>query len=83
MRDIDLWMGGLAERTAAGSMLGQTFHAIVTDQFRRLRDGNRSFYRRMDSGVRLGEIENTTPADTIRRNIRIRNELPEDVFRGY
>jgi len=83
VRDIDLWVGGLAERKTPGSLLGETFHAIVADQFRRLRDGDRFFYRRMYSGARLQEIENTTLADVIRRNTRIRRELPEDVFRGY
>lgn len=83
VRDIDLWVGGLAERKAPGSMLGETFHAIVADQFRRLRDADRFFYRRVYSGAELAEIENTTLADVIRRNTRIRGELPIDVFRGY
>lgn len=44
--DMDLWITGLAEDRVPGSILGETFHAIVTDQFRRLRDGDRFWYER-------------------------------------
>lgn len=42
--DVDLWVGGLAEPHRAGATVGQTFQAILADQFTRLRDGDRFWY---------------------------------------
>lgn len=42
--DVDLWIGGLAERGAGRSMLGETFTQIVLDQFTRSMLGDRFFY---------------------------------------
>ena len=43
---LDLWVGGLAEDHLPGALVGETFHAILVDQFRRLRDGDRYWYER-------------------------------------
>ena len=40
---LDLWVGGLAEDHVSGSMLGELFHAIIVDQFHRVREGDRYF----------------------------------------
>ena len=42
MEDVDLWVGGMMETTAAGP--GETFRAIILDQFRRIRDGDRFWF---------------------------------------
>jgi peroxidase len=80
---IDLWVGGLAENHVNGGFLGETIQAILIDQFTRLRDGDRFWYQNdlFFTGAQLAEIENTTLADIIRRNTKIGNELPDDVFR--
>lgn len=44
IREIDLWVGGIAEKHLNGALVGQTFHKILVDQFTRLRDGDRFFY---------------------------------------
>ncbi|MFW6198845.1 MAG: peroxidase family protein, partial [Acidobacteriota bacterium] len=80
IRDVDLWVGGLAEDHIEGSLLGPTFRRIITDQFLRLRDGDRFFYRRIFRGSELRRLESTRLADVIRRNTRIRREIPDDVF---
>jgi len=81
VKKVDLWVGGLAEDHVRGSQLGGLFHAIVTDQFERLRDCDRLWYERVYSGAKLDEIRSTTLADVIRRNMRVGSELPDDVFR--
>lgn len=43
--DVDLWIGGLAEQHVNGGLLGETFATIVSDQFTRLRDGDRYWYQ--------------------------------------
>ncbi len=80
---IDLWVGGLAENHVPGAFVGETVHAILVDQFLRLRDGDRFWYENdpFFTGDQLTEIENTTLADVIRRNTKIGDELPDDVFR--
>lgn len=42
--DIDLYVGGLAEKHLPGSMLGPVFSCLIADQFARLKEGDRYFY---------------------------------------
>ncbi|MFT4639166.1 MAG: peroxidase [Verrucomicrobiales bacterium] len=81
VNDIDLWVGGLAERHAPGAMVGPTYLAILADQFRRLRDGDRFWYEAYLSGSLQNFIEDQTLARIIRRNTSIGDELQDDVFR--
>ena len=37
---LDLWVGGLAENPVGGGMVGETFRAVLIEQFVRLRDGD-------------------------------------------
>lgn len=41
---IDLWVAGLAENSLAGSSVGSLMNAVLSNQFTRLRDGDRFFY---------------------------------------
>jgi len=65
--NVDLWVGGLAEDAVDGSQLGQTFQAIIVDQFTRLRDGDRFFYKSLPNSMRAA-VENTTLSTIIQRN---------------
>ena len=76
---VDLWVAGLAERHLPGSSLGETFTRILVDQFTRLRDGDRYWYRNVLSASAVRDVERTTLADVIRRNTGLRN-LQADVF---
>ena len=79
--EIDAWVGGLAEDHLPGAMVGEFLHAVLRDQFQRLRDGDRFWYERVFTGAALADLEDTTLAHIIRRNTGILGELPNDVFR--
>ncbi len=78
--DIDLWIGGLAEDHLPGSSMGETFSTIITDQFERLRDGDRFWYQNVFHGRQLAELEQTTLADVIERNTGVQNLQPNVFF---
>jgi hypothetical protein len=78
--DIDLWVGGLAENHAPGALVGPLFHAIISEQFTALRDGDRFWYENVLSPEEIEEVENTTLADIIRRNTKIEDEIQDSVF---
>jgi peroxidase len=77
--NVDLWVGALAEDHAAGSSTGPLVKAILSDQFERLRDGDRYWFENIFSGRQLSQLENTTLADVIRRNTTTTN-LQSNVF---
>jgi len=82
VNDIDLWVGGLAEDHVPGALVGETFWTVITDQFERLRDGDRFFYENVFSGDELAELKATRLADVLRRNFRLRDEIPDQIFTG-
>lgn len=49
VEDIDLFAGGLSEWAVKGAALGPTFTCILTDQFTRLKRGDRYWYEYKDS----------------------------------
>ena len=83
---LELWTGGLAEDHFPGAMVGETFRAIIAEQFRRLRDGDRYWFERdpyfVVMPVLLEGLRATTLADVIRRNTRVGAELSAAVFGG-
>lgn len=82
--DMDLWVVGLTEDKVTGSVLGETFHTIIREQFIRLRDGDRFWYENdnyfLDNPELLEDVKETTLADIIRRNTHIDDELQDNVF---
>ena len=80
VEEIDLWVGGLAERHHPGALVGPTYMAILSDQFERLRDGDRFWYQNYLTPEMITFVENQTLARIVRRNTDIGRELPNDVF---
>jgi hypothetical protein len=90
LSNIDAWVGGLAEDHVAGSSLGRLFQAILNNQFRRTRDGDRLFYLANAAGLytngvlnpeiaQLVDLDGLRLSDIIEANTSLA-ELPENLF---
>lgn len=81
LNDVDLWIGGLAEKTTPfGGMLGSTFAFVFEMQLEQLQNGDRFYYLSRLAGLNLlSEVENNTFAAMVMRNSDARH-LPFDVF---
>jgi hypothetical protein len=77
--NIDMWVGALAEDHVKGSSVGPLIRAALSDQFERVRDGDRFWFEKTMSGSQLDAIENTTLATVIQRNTGLTN-LQDNVF---
>ncbi|MCR6636555.1 peroxidase family protein [Devosia sp.] len=79
--NVDLWIGGLAERTMPfGGMLGSTFQFVFERQMENLQSGDRFYYLQRLDGLHLfGEMEANSFAAMIMRNTNA-THLPSDVF---
>ena len=85
-RDIDLLVGGLSEVPENGAMLGPTFSCIVSDQFMRLRYGDRYFYLNQNqpapfSRLQLEQIKKVTLARIFCDNADDVLNIQPDVFK--
>ena len=78
---MDVWIGGLAEQHLPGALVGPLLQRVMSDQFQRLRDGDRFWYQTSFNREQIKRLEATTLADVIRRNTRIGQEISDDVFR--
>ena len=79
--NVDLWIGGLAEKTMPfGGMLGSTFNFVFETQMESLQNGDRFYYLQRLDGLHLfGEMEANSFASMIMRNTNA-THLPSDVF---
>lgn len=71
--DVDLWVGGLAEKYTGDSLAGETLTTILTHQFEALRNGDRFWYENQFSGQQLKDLNNLTLSDVIQRNTTIKD----------
>ncbi|MDB5334067.1 MAG: heme peroxidase [Phycisphaerales bacterium] len=78
---IDAFEGGLAEDHVRGSDVGPLFQAVMVDQFTRLRNGDRFYYRNEHLSTEEQNIlrQGNTLAKVIEANTTITN-LQSDVF---
>jgi len=79
VNNVDAWVGILAEDHARGAAMGELASTIISDQFTRLRDGDRYWYQNTLSRHDQRRIEKTTLADVLRRNTEV-TDLQRNVF---
>ncbi len=78
--NVDVFVGGLVEETKTESLMGQLFTTVLTEQFQKIRDGDRFWYqRRLPRGARK-YIEHVKLSDILRRNTGLRY-VPDNVFK--
>jgi hypothetical protein len=83
--EIDPWVGMLAEDHLPGSSIGRTHAAVITDQFLRLRDGDRFWYQNnqfppdvvaaLESTTLSGILRRTTDIAYLQRNVFFAEDL--------
>ena len=67
--DIDLMLGGVAERNVRGGAVGATFACIIGEQFRRLKYGDRYFYTHIADKNRAKGLSHTTKSFVLQRTL--------------
>ncbi len=79
--DVDLWIGGLAEKQQPfGGLLGSTFNHVFELQMENLQDGDRFYYLSRTAGLNLlVQLEGNSFSEMIERNTSATN-LPADAF---
>ncbi|MFN3720228.1 MAG: peroxidase family protein, partial [Rhizobium rhizophilum] len=85
LNDVDLWIGGLAEKKMAfGGMLGSTFSFVFELQLENLQNGDRFYYLSRTQGLNLlNELEANSLAELVIRNTDIGElgyAVPGDIF---
>jgi peroxidase len=87
--DVDLFIGGLAEKHAAGANVGPTFQAIIADQFQALRAGDRFFWQNQgfdpQTAAMIGKttltnlLQRNTATPNLQANVFLQSALPAHV----
>jgi Ca2+-binding RTX toxin-like protein len=78
---VDLWMGGLAEKQMVfGGLLGSTFNYVFELQMEDLQFGDRFYYLSRTAGLNLlTQLEGNSFAEMVMRNTDVEG-LPADAF---
>ena len=79
--DADAMICAMSEDHVNGGQVGETFAAILKDQFQRTRDGDRFWYESYLDATTLATVQAQTLSGIIKRNCpAIGNEMQDDVF---
>lgn len=78
---MDAWVGLLSEDKIPGTVVGPTLRRVLSQQFRRLRDGDRFFYLNdPDLAREIDQINRTRLSDVIQRNTGVSGLQPNVFF---
>ncbi|XP_075726865.1 salivary peroxidase/catechol oxidase-like [Rhipicephalus microplus] len=85
VQDIDLFTAGMNEPALPGGDVGRTFAAIIAEEFRRLKLGDRFYYEHGDqagsfSEDQLNSIRNITYAKVLCQNSQGINNIQKRAF---
>lgn len=83
IEEVDAWVGIVSENRMPDRLFGETTFKIITDQFKRVRDGDRYYYE-LDPGLsreEVNRIANTRLKDLILRNTAV-TVLQNEVFKA-
>ena len=82
--DLDLWTAALAEDHVPGASVGETLQTIISDQFRRLRDGDRFWFENdpffLANPELLNQVRAIALANVIRCNTHLEDEIQDNAF---
>ena len=82
--DLDLWVAALAEDHVPGASVGETLQTIISNQFARLRAGDRFWFERdpffSANPELLEEVRSITLANVIRCNTYLDSEVQDNAF---
>jgi Ca2+-binding RTX toxin-like protein len=80
LNDVDIWIGGLAERAFGNSQMGSTFTWVFQEQLDRLQDGDRFYYiERFEGTALLEQLQAQRFSDIVARNTGLEH-LHDDIF---
>lgn len=77
---LDLWVGGLAEDPLPGSLVGELFQTILSEQFTALRDGDRLWYTRQLTDDLVELVEEQSLSRILARNSGLRPPYIQSPF---
>lgn len=81
VKHLPLFSGVHMEKTVPGSIVGITGRAIIEQQFRRLRDADRWYYRNQFSIEDIAYVDRQTMATVVRAVIGENAGVQDDLFR--
>ncbi|CAF0855202.1 unnamed protein product [Adineta ricciae] len=84
--DIDLYIGGISERSVPNGIVGPTFGCIIGDQFNDIRRGDRFFYETQNPTIgftsdQLNEIRRISLSNILCQTVKDMNEIQIDALR--
>lgn len=65
LEDVDLFVGGLAERPLEGALVGPTFACIFSETFKALKVGDRFYYKNIFTDSQIEQIQGHTSLSTV------------------
>ena len=84
VHDLDLWTAALDEDHVPGAAVGETLQAVIADQFRRLRDGDRFWFENdpyfLANSEVLAQVRRIILASIFRCNTLSEGEIQDNAF---